>query len=472
MNILRLIDHCSALRARPWRRRFLAPLSEAAVIACEAQLGFPLSAQLRAFFLTGTGGEEDRGYLGILPLERAVAHGKPAATLVMGASSRSSAALLPMRERDDGTWEAVVTCGGFADTMWVLNGEMATPIEGPSGSPMRLLDWLDRALIEVLADMPAPLDGGTRYVDLAGLGLHEAPPQLADVVQAVSVLLGGNLLAALPEALAQCGALQRLEINDNRLDRLPEWLGDLTMLRRLELARNQISALPTSIAMLQQLVYLGADSNRLAVLSTDGLDALEELSVADNRIERLVGTGPTSLRLLDLGNNRLTSLPDWLGELEHLQCLKVAGNPLRALPASFAGASFTLVELGTQPSLRASGLPPSWDWGVTFELLGTCTIDLLQIAGAPIPVLPPSVARLQRVRRLAVQSASLQHLPDFVADLTELEELRLDDNHLSTLPMSLGAHPRLRSIALYRNPISGEELRRLRLALPQITIHA
>lgn len=147
----------------------------------------------------------------------------------------------------------------------------------------------------------------------------------------------------------------------------------------------------------------------------------------------------------------------------------MAGNPLTALPPSLEGAAFSFVEIGALPSLGRLGLQPTWDWAATLELLGTCTMDWLRIAGSPLPSLPLSARELKRVRRLAIQSTALERLPDFIVELTQLEELWLDDNRLTSLPAALAAHPRLRNVVLFANPIPAGELARLRAAMPHIT---
>ena len=52
------------------------------------------------------------------------------------------------------------------------------------------------------------------------------------------------------------------------------------------------------------------------------------------------------------------------------------------------------------------------------------------------------------------------------------DALWLDNNRLTSLPLALAAHPRLRNIVLFSNPIAPAELKRLRAAMPQITIDA
>jgi Leucine-rich repeat (LRR) protein len=457
----------ATLRSRPWVRRFLPPVDETALAELEARLGSRLPPVIRSFYSELCGGEEDRGYLGILTLERALPNAARL-TLPIG-PDREARVLFPVRERDDGPFEAVVCEGPLSDTIWLLDGSRVSAMLGVDGQPRHALDWLRATLEESARGMPAPIDGAAAQVNLAGLDLDAAPAELADATSATSVSLAGNRLTDLPEALRRMPALEQLAISDNQLTHLPAWLGDLA-LRSLNVSRNRLHALPPSLRRLDKLVELIADGNHLEVLSTDGWSALQTLSVAKNRIERIDGPGPLALRTIDVGDNRLRELPNWIGELPDLFELKLAGNPLRALPASLEGASFSLVEIGALPSRSDSGAQPTWDWSAVFELLGSCEIDWLRIAGSPLAALPESARALRRVRRLAIQSAALTSLPEFVAELEELEELWLDDNQLTSLPSAFAAHPRLRNIVLFANPIERNELDRLRASMPHVTI--
>ncbi len=459
----------AALRSRPWLRRFLPPLDEADVATLEARLGPGLPALIRTFYSRLCGGEEDRGYLGILTLDRGVAN---AARLRLpdAPDTQPPVTLLPIRERDDGPFDAVVCEGPFADTIWLLDGATVAPLAGVDGRPLRSSALLWEALSEAQQAMPPPLDRAATNVDLAGLDL-EAFPQLSETPNAVSIALAGNRLTDVPDAVRHMSKLERLELGANQLGHLPAWLGDLP-LRWLDVTGNRLHALPPSMRRLDKLEFLAAARNQLEMLSTEGLAALQTLGVANNRIEHIDGAGPPALRTIDLGNNLLTELPGWLGELADLQDLKLAGNPLAALPSSLEGAEFSTIEIGALPSQGASGAQPTWDWAVVFELLGSCKIDWLRIAGSPLQALPDAARSLQRVRRLAIQSAVMETLPEFIGQLASLEELWLDDNRLTTLPSSLARHPRLRGIVLFRNPIARSELDRLRSTMPNVAIDA
>eukprot|EP00741_Cyanophora_paradoxa_P024828 tig00000310_g23970.t1 len=145
---------------------------------------------------------------------------------------------------------------------------------------------------------PAPLRvapelGGLRCLtelDLRGNGLPEAPPlsglcalavldlshnRLAALPEALFEFAGeggggggglpalralrvcGNALAALPESLARCAALEELAASDNRLAALPASLGSLRALRRLLVDGNRLESLPAALGSLPDLAPAG-----------------------------------------------------------------------------------------------------------------------------------------------------------------------------------------------------------------------
>lgn len=174
-------------------RRFLPPVDETALAELEARLGSRLPPVIRSFYSELCGGEEDRGYLGILTLERALPNAARL-TLPIG-PDREARVLFPVRERDDGPFEAVVCEGPLSDTIWLLDGSRVSAMPGVDGQPRHALDWLRATLEESARGMPAPIDGAATQVNLAGLDLDAAPAELADATSAMSVSLAGFMHA-------------------------------------------------------------------------------------------------------------------------------------------------------------------------------------------------------------------------------------------------------------------------------------
>src|SRR5262249_55751992 len=176
--------------------------------------------------------------------------------------------------------------------------------------------------------------------------------------------------------------LEVLILADNRLTRVPEEIGTLRRLRMLDLGHNQIADLPETMAQIGDISdYLYLHDNRL------------------NEIRESLFAGMKKLRYLNLSENRLTRLPDSIGNLISLEELHADGNPLGALPESFS--------------------------------------------------------RLTALREVHLRNAGLQEVPECLRALTRLNILDLHGNHISEIPEWLSGLSELVKLDLRWNPISG-----------------
>lgn len=201
----------------------------------------------------------------------------------------------------------------------------------------------------------------------------------------------------------------------------------------------------------------------------------------------------TQLQSLDLCNNQLTTLPEWLAQLVQLQSLDLSGNQLAALPES-------LGQLAQLQSLNLSRnqltvLPESLGelvnlttlvlWGNGFTALPgairkmTSLVELYAQMNL-IEALPHWIGELVSLTRLELGMAGgnrLSSLPDELGKLTNLVTLDLAENRLADLPEALGQLARLQVLELSANQLRvlperlGQlaQLRSLELSANQLT---
>jgi len=108
-------------------------------------------------------------------------------------------------------------------------------------------------------------------------------------------------------------------------------LWTLTNLVELNMGSNQLTELPLACACLRQLRILGAGVNRIIEVEPDiiRLPLLEELYLNDNSIRHLPGKcwlEATSLTILDIGANAISSLPRQLGDCTSITNLGLSRN--------------------------------------------------------------------------------------------------------------------------------------------------
>ncbi|GAA6141894.1 leucine-rich repeat-containing protein kinase family protein [Hydrogenophaga sp. 5NK40-0174] len=126
-------------------------------------------------------------------------------------------------------------------------------------------------------------------------------------------------LSVLPEAVkGLAGSLEVLNLTGNQLSDLPDWLADFEKLKVVFASHNAFTHLPEVLGTLPRVEVVGLRACCIEHVPAQAL--------------------APSLRSLILTENRLTTLPGAMGDLQVLQKLMLTGNALRDLPESLVRA--------------------------------------------------------------------------------------------------------------------------------------
>ncbi len=143
----------------------------------------------------------------------------------------------------------------------------------------------------------------------------------------------------------------------------------------------------------------------------------------------------TRLRTLDLGHNRLASVPD-LSALTDLDILYLHDNALTELPG--LPPSLTYLNVGENP---LAGLP-------ALALPNLIELHVLDAGLTAVPAL-----RLPKLRELHLRTNALSEVPETVRGLRELRLLDLRANRLTSVPEWIVELPRLEKLDLRWNEV-------------------
>jgi len=195
-----------------------------------------------------------------------------------------------------------------------------------------------------------------------------------------------DVLKTMPSALflpRTCATLEQLSISKHSIKTLPPQLSRLSSLRVLKIDSNKIKALPIEI-LLMHLTSLELQGN---ALGTDGaFDAFGDRSIPPNPLER-------SLETLDLGGNRLSTLPvDFLKRFSKLKVLRLGHNKLERF-----------LDLRNN---QTSGEREDSPWCFFPNLL---TLD---VGDNDLRRVPKVILRLPKLQHLNIQNNMIRDLPN------------------------------------------------------------
>ncbi|ADR35161.1 serine/threonine protein kinase [Sulfuricurvum kujiense DSM 16994] len=149
-----------------------------------------------------------------------------------------------------------------------------------------------------------------------------------------------------------------------------------------------------------------------------------------------------TLEILDLSNNRLSSLPNDINRLKKLKIAFFSNNRFTSLP-SFKGCEH-LYMVGFK-----SNQIETFDEEVLPE-----SISWLILTDNRLVNLPRSIGNLCKLQKCALAGNQLESLPDEMASCRNLELLRLSANNLHEIPSWLWNLPKLSWLAFSGNPCS------------------
>ena len=151
-----------------------------------------------------------------------------------------------------------------------------------------------------------------------------------------------------------------------------------------------------------------------------------------------------TLRNLDLSNNKLTTIPNWIVDFKSLKTLNLSGNLISYLPEDI-GHLAKLENLIVSNNHLSGALP---------ESLGKLkNLKELDASGNQLLFFPVSLAGLNNLNSLDLSSNKISAIPHGLGEL-KVTELSLNQNQIVSISPSLAQCPRLKILRLEENCLS------------------
>ena len=219
----------------------------------------------------------------------------------------------------------------------------------------------------------------------------------------------------------------------------------------LDLHGNHLQMLPLGIRRLQHLTTLNLSKNKLRTENLNiitQIKTLRELRLADNALDGVLTPqvgNLEELEVLDISNNSITALPPNINKNTKLRILDVTGNKMSSL--SFEQlVSLPLIEIHAARNRLGGVLFPT-------DFPGLLDLKLLDVANnALTSVVGSGDLELPSLQFFNVTENRLTQMPEMLG-WTELLTLTMAGNRLASLPESIIALKKLKSIDFSRNDI-------------------
>jgi internalin A len=176
------------------------------------------------------------------------------------------------------------------------------------------------------------------------------------------------------------------------------------------------------------------------------LDAVTTLDLSGNQLRSIPEwlTDMTALTTLNLFGNQLRSVPEWLGDMTALTTLNLSDNRLTCVPGS----------LGNLAALTSLDLSINGLMSVPESLGSLAALSSLDLGRNQLVSVPESLGSLAALTSLDLGRNLLVSVPESLGSLAALTSLDLAINQLASVPGSLGNLTALTLLDLARNQLA------------------
>ena len=221
--------------------------------------------------------------------------------------------------------------------------------------------------------------------------------------------------------------IDRLSLTNCHLTRIPSSIRRCKHLKALNLEGNQIRHIPRWIMELDSLEEITLNYNQLRLTKADirHLSKAKQIVIGGNGFEKLPNNiGRLRCESLNLGKNKLHSLPPSFGQLKQLKHVIFYENEFTEIPEVLANCN----EL-RHLDFYKNNLTEIPDFVGNMEHL-----QQLFLSYNKIEVIPDTLRNLKQLKYFYIHHNELHFLPAWMPEMDSIERLSVGYNHLLELP--------------------------------------
>ncbi|KAM9861405.1 PH domain leucine-rich repeat-containing protein phosphatase 2 [Aulostomus maculatus] len=263
-------------------------------------------------------------------------------------------------------------------------------------------------------------------LNLSCNSLHTVPVLIGSLQSLQTLSLDGNHLSSLPEELGGLSQLNSLGLSFNNFSHIPAVLEQLSAVDKLAMAGNRVECLELfALARMSHLKNIDLRLNGLRCVKSESLEAVNQvtqLDFRDNCLDSLDLSSVCNLETLHCQRNQLGTLT--LSGFT-LRMLHASSNRLNTVNIYPVPNQLTHMEL----SQNLLEYLPDW-------VCDCRKIEMLDVTHNLLSELPSRLLNSLSLRKLLAGNNRLQRVPDLL-DHVPLEALDLQHNKLAELPETL-----------------------------------
>ncbi|KAI3405477.2 hypothetical protein KGF56_001724 [Candida oxycetoniae] len=258
--------------------------------------------------------------------------------------------------------------------------------------------------------------------------LDELPMNINLLENLTHLKLNSNQLISLPKSFGKLSKLVSLNLSSNYFNQYPEPVNDLQNLIELDLSYNDLYYLPNSIVNLKALQKLNLCTNKLSKVLPkffSELKSLKRLDIRYNQISNVDVLGQLpALEVLYASRNNISGFCD---QMENLKLLHFDKNPITLLQFVNPLQMLNVLDLS---KAKITSIPPAFIENIS-------NVEKVVLDNNHLVILPNEIGNLSKLTHLSIYSNNLQSIPVTIGNLFNLQHLDLHSNNIQSLPSEI-----------------------------------